>query len=51
MNENQQLEVHYMDSGYSYPVPEGFVDFFGGVSAAPSNYVNWGPMHDQVIFL
>ncbi|KAK6140466.1 hypothetical protein DH2020_025791 [Rehmannia glutinosa] len=47
MNENQHLEVHYMDSGYSYPPSEGFMDFFGGVSAAPYHYVNMGPMHDQ----
>ncbi|KAL8500794.1 hypothetical protein ACS0TY_020394 [Phlomoides rotata] len=47
MNENEQLEVHYMDSGYSYPVSEGYIDFFDSVSAAPSNYVNLGPMHHE----
>ncbi|PIN18765.1 Anaphase-promoting complex (APC), subunit 11 [Handroanthus impetiginosus] len=47
MDENQQIEVHYMDGGYSYPVSEGFMDFFGGVSAAPLHYVNMGLMHNQ----
>ncbi|KAL0397560.1 UNVERIFIED_CONTAM: E3 ubiquitin-protein ligase BIG BROTHER [Sesamum calycinum] len=48
MNEHQQLEVQYMDSGYSYPVcSDGFMDFFGGVPAAPLHYVNMLPMHDQ----
>lgn len=52
MNENEQLELHYMDSGYSYPVSEGFMDFFGADSAAPLRYVNTGtPMLDQVPFL
>ncbi|KAH6824602.1 RING/U-box superfamily protein [Perilla frutescens var. hirtella] len=47
MNENEQLELHYMDGGYSYPVSEGFVDFFGDAPTAPLNYLNLGPMHDQ----
>lgn len=52
MNENEQLELHYMDSGYSYPVSEGFMDFFGADSASPLRYVNTGtPMLDQVPFL
>lgn len=50
MNENEQLEVHYMDNGYSYPVSEGFVDFFGGAPIAPLNYLSLGQMHDQVKF-
>ncbi|KAK4411048.1 E3 ubiquitin-protein ligase BIG BROTHER [Sesamum angolense] len=50
MNEHQQLEVQYMDSGYSYPVcSDGFMDFFGGVPAAPLHYVNMLPMHDQTM--
>ncbi|XP_057807707.1 E3 ubiquitin-protein ligase BIG BROTHER isoform X1 [Salvia miltiorrhiza] len=47
MNENEQVEVHYMDSNYSYPVSEGYVDFFSGAPTAPLNYLNFAPMHDQ----
>ncbi|KAG8391259.1 hypothetical protein BUALT_Bualt01G0169500 [Buddleja alternifolia] len=48
MNENQQIEEHYMDCGYSYPVSEGFMGFFGDVSAAaPLHYANMGTMHEQ----
>lgn len=36
-----------MDNGYSYPVSEGFVDFFGGAPTAPLNYLSLGQMHDQ----
>lgn len=48
MNGDEQIEVHYMDNGYSYPVSEGYVDFFGGAPAAPLNYLNFAPMLDQV---
>lgn len=51
MNENEQIEVHYMDNGYSYPVSEGYVDFFGGAPTPPSNYLNFAPMLDQVKFV
>ncbi|XP_042026995.1 E3 ubiquitin-protein ligase BIG BROTHER-like isoform X2 [Salvia splendens] len=46
MNENDQV-VHYMDNSYSYPVSEGYVDYYSGASTAPLNYLNFAPMHDQ----
>ncbi|XP_051136477.1 E3 ubiquitin-protein ligase BIG BROTHER [Andrographis paniculata] len=47
MNGGEQQGVHYVDNGYSYPVSEGFMGFFGGVSAVPPPYVDMGPMLDQ----
>ena len=47
MNENEQV-VHYMDNSYSYPVSEGYVDYYSGASTAPLSYLNFAPMHDQV---
>ncbi|GFP95536.1 E3 ubiquitin ligase big brother [Phtheirospermum japonicum] len=49
MNENQQqqVEVHYMDNGYNYPASESFMGFFGGVAAAPYQYSNMAPVHEQ----
>ncbi|KAL3815071.1 hypothetical protein ACJIZ3_016339 [Penstemon smallii] len=54
MNVNEQIEEqHYvhMDSEYPYPVSEGLMGFFGGVSVSasppPLHYVHMGQMHDQ----
>ncbi|GER27688.1 RING/U-box superfamily protein [Striga asiatica] len=46
-NQQQQLELHYMDCGYFNPISEGFTDVFGGFSSNPYQYVEVSPMHDQ----
>ncbi|KAL3622499.1 hypothetical protein CASFOL_033910 [Castilleja foliolosa] len=44
MNENE----HHIDNGYNYQsASESFMGFFGGVAAAPYQYSNMAPMHDQ----
>ncbi|KAH9710134.1 E3 ubiquitin-protein ligase BIG BROTHER [Citrus sinensis] len=46
-NSSRQMEVHYIDTGFAYTVTESFMDFFEGLTHAPVNYAQTGPIHDQ----
>lgn len=50
MNEDRQMEVHYVDTGFPYTVTESFMDFFEGLHQhqVPA-YGNAVPLLDQVI--
>lgn len=49
MNEDRQMEVHYIDTGFPYTTTESFMDFFEGLHhhQVPA-YGNAGPLLDQV---
>ncbi|XP_059649102.1 E3 ubiquitin-protein ligase BIG BROTHER isoform X2 [Cornus florida] len=47
MNGNQQLEVHYINTGFPYTNTESFMDFFEGLTHAPVHYAHAGPLLDQ----
>ncbi|KAA8520251.1 hypothetical protein F0562_014507 [Nyssa sinensis] len=47
MNENRQMEVHYINTGFPYTATESFLDFFDGLTQEPFHYAHTGPMHDQ----
>ncbi|GMI74134.1 ENHANCER1 OF DA1, BIG BROTHER [Hibiscus trionum] len=47
MNENRQMEVHFIDTGFPYTATESFMDFFEGLTHVPVNYSHAGLMHDQ----
>lgn len=51
MNDNRQMEVHYIDTGFPYTVTESFMDFFEGLTHVPVNYTHAGPMTDQVVLI
>ncbi|KAI3676661.1 hypothetical protein L1987_86273 [Smallanthus sonchifolius] len=46
-NGNRQLEVHYINSGFSYTASESFMDFFDGIPHQATHYSHSGPMHGQ----
>ncbi|XP_048232157.1 E3 ubiquitin-protein ligase BIG BROTHER isoform X2 [Ricinus communis] len=48
MNENRQMEVHYINTGFPYTVTESFLDFFEGLSHVPVHYAHTGQVLDQV---
>lgn len=50
-NGNRQMEVHYINTGFPYTVPESFMDFFDGISHQTSHFPHSGPIHDQVVLL
>ncbi|RDX85593.1 E3 ubiquitin ligase BIG BROTHER, partial [Mucuna pruriens] len=44
----RQMEVHYIDTGFSYTGTESFMDFFEGLTAhVPVNYAHAGTVFDQ----
>ncbi|KAK8486016.1 hypothetical protein V6N11_032994 [Hibiscus sabdariffa] len=47
MNENRQMEVHFIDTGFPYTATGSFMDFFEGLTHVPVNYTHAGLMHDQ----
>ncbi|CAI9269800.1 unnamed protein product [Lactuca saligna] len=46
-NGNRQMEVHYINTGFPYTVPESFMDFFDGISHQTAHFPHSGPIHDQ----
>ncbi|KAJ4970828.1 hypothetical protein NE237_003927 [Protea cynaroides] len=47
MNENRQMEVHYINTGFPYTVTESFMDLFEGLTYAQADFSLAGQMHDQ----
>ncbi|XP_039048393.1 E3 ubiquitin-protein ligase BIG BROTHER-like isoform X2 [Hibiscus syriacus] len=47
MNENRQMEVHFIDSGFPYTATESFMDFFEGLAHVHVNYTHAGLMYGQ----
>ncbi|KAL6964835.1 RING-type E3 ubiquitin transferase [Sarracenia purpurea var. burkii] len=47
MNGNQQVEEHYIYTGFPYSPTESFMDFFDGLTHAPVHYSHVEPFHEQ----
>lgn len=47
MNENRQMEVHYINTGCPYTTTESFMDFFEGLTHVPVNYAQAQQMYEQ----
>ncbi|GAB4828095.1 hypothetical protein Ancab_035010 [Ancistrocladus abbreviatus] len=47
MSGNEQMEVHYINTGYPYTVTESFMNFFEGVAHAPDHYIYPCPVLNQ----
>lgn len=46
-NGNRHMEVHYLNTGFQYTVPESFMDFFDGISHQTAHFPHSNPIHDQ----
>lgn len=52
MNDNPQVEVHYINTGFPYTVTESFMDLFEGLTYTPADFFLAGawPEQEQVMF-
>lgn len=50
MNDNRQVEVHYINTGFPYTVTESFMDLFEGLTYTHTDFALAGALHEQVIF-
>ncbi|XAR54354.1 hypothetical protein NMG60_11029438 [Bertholletia excelsa] len=47
MNGSQEMEVHYMNTGFPYSVAGSYVDIFDGIAHAPVHHSHFGSLHEQ----
>lgn len=52
MNDNRQVEVHYINTGFPYTVTESFMDLFEGLTYTHADFFLAGawPEQEQVMF-
>ncbi|KAJ8635449.1 hypothetical protein MRB53_009716 [Persea americana] len=47
MNDNRQVEVHYINTGFPYTVTESFMDLFEGLTYTHTDFALAGASHEQ----
>lgn len=45
---SQQMELHYINTGFPYTITESFMDLFEGLTYAQADAALSGNLHDQV---